>query len=145
MKIKVSKIAFFYLRLFFRTETFQRVTATPNKKIFWYPFWSCPGRGGCDHPREWALWVLNPRDGRRPSARGERPGPLANFARRFETLFRLREPVGIPRDDGFIKSGFAIEKPRRLIERRQVSSRSIDPCFIGGNRRRDLLPFTAQA
>jgi hypothetical protein len=33
MKIKASKIAFFYLRLFFRIETFQGVTADSNKKI----------------------------------------------------------------------------------------------------------------
>jgi hypothetical protein len=33
MKINVSKIAFFYLRLFFPIEIFQWVTADSNKKI----------------------------------------------------------------------------------------------------------------
>jgi hypothetical protein len=33
MKINVSKIAFFYLRLFFRIGTFQWVTGDSNKKI----------------------------------------------------------------------------------------------------------------
>jgi hypothetical protein len=33
MKIKASKIAFFYLRLFFRIVTFQRVTADSSKKF----------------------------------------------------------------------------------------------------------------
>ncbi|HEY4806818.1 MAG TPA: hypothetical protein VIH81_03600 [Roseiarcus sp.] len=43
-----------------------------------------------------------------------------------------------------VASGFGIEQPCGLIERRQVHSRSIDPCFIGGDRRRDLIPFAAQ-
>jgi hypothetical protein len=33
VKINVSKIAFFYLRLFFRIESFQRVTSDSNKKF----------------------------------------------------------------------------------------------------------------
>ena len=43
-----------------------------------------------------------------------------------------------------IAFGFGIEQPYGVIERRQVHSRSIDPCFIGGDRRRDLIPFAAQ-
>ena len=47
-------------------------------------------------------------------------------------------------DGCLVAFGFGIEQPCGLIERRQVHSRSIDPCFIGGDRRRDLIPFAAQ-
>jgi hypothetical protein len=45
---------------------------------------------------------------------------------------------------GLVASGFRIEKPCDLIERRQVHSRSIDPCFINGDRGRDLISFATQ-
>jgi hypothetical protein len=77
--------------------------------------------------------------------RGQRPLPLTGFARRFENLFRLREAIEVPRDDSFIASGFEIEQPRGLIERRQVLSRGVDACFIRGNRRRDLIRLRRRA
>jgi hypothetical protein len=76
--------------------------------------------------------------------RCQRPLPFADFARRSENLFRLREPVDVRRDDSFIASGFEIEQPGGLIERRQVLSRGVDPCFMGDNHRRDLIAFAAE-
>ena len=40
--------------------------------------------------------------------------------------------------------GFGIEQPCGLFERSQVQSCRVDPRFIGGDRRRDLIPFAAK-
>jgi hypothetical protein len=47
-------------------------------------------------------------------------------------------------DGGLFAFGYEVEKPRGLFERRQVHSGSLDPCFIDGDRRCDLIPFAAQ-
>jgi hypothetical protein len=54
------------------------------------------------------------------------------------------QPTEVTMDGHRVASGFRVKQPRRLIECRQVHSRSIDPRFISGDRRRDLIPFAAQ-
>jgi hypothetical protein len=79
-----------------------------------------PHARASDETRVLIVGALGPGEGRRQSAHGERDG-------------------------GVVRSRFGIEQARGVIERRQVPSRGVDPCLISGNRRRDLIPFAAQA
>jgi hypothetical protein len=89
-----------------------------------------------------ALWLGA---GERQFAHGGRPLALPGFALRCTDLLRLPKPTEVTMDGHRVASGFGVKQPRRLIECRQVHSRSIDPCFISGDRRRDLIPFAAQS
>ena len=78
-----------------------------------------PKASASDETRVLILDALAAGEARRQSASGEREGRV------------------VPR-------AFGIEEAGRVIQRRQVPSRSLDPCLIGGNRRCDLIPFAAQ-
>jgi hypothetical protein len=48
------------------------------------------------------------------------------------------------RDDCLVAFSFGIEQPRGVFEHGKVHSRRVDSRLIGGDRRRDLIKFTAQ-
>jgi hypothetical protein len=134
MKIKVSKIAFFTYVYFFESRLFNGLRPIQIEKFSWY-LSSGRLRGGVRQlSAELALphsdgfgqigvlivAPLSPGEGKRQLAQGG-----------VESC-----PVAF---------GFGIEQPCGVIERRQVDSRSIDPCFVGGDRRRDLIPLRRRA
>jgi len=77
-------------------------------------------------------------------AQRERPLRLRDFPSRRGDLLKAPRFHAFQMDGGLFAFGYEVEKPRGLFERRQVHSGSLDPCFIDGDRRCDLIPFAAQ-
>ncbi len=129
---------------FFESRLFNGLWPRKIKKFSRYGVPRRLDRGVRDFRQGLGPWVLGPWDEKGRLAHGGLSLPFASFTRRFEKVFRPGEPVEVPRDDGFSAFGFGIEQPCSLVERRQVHSRGVDPGFMSGDRRRDLIPFAAQ-